>query len=130
MIIRGRGEPHFSLAPSAVRTQRTWRLPGDRVALWISALIVLHRTALKWCCFGAARARRQLVSDVQSHLGLRRRDAVLGYWLAEHQGMGVAGLLFAIFWSSVVSAGVLIARWWVVSRPNSASVPTAVPPEA
>lgn len=41
---------------------------------------------------------------------------VLGFWLAEHQGMGVAGLLFAIFWASVVSAGVLLARWWALAR--------------
>jgi MATE family multidrug resistance protein len=41
---------------------------------------------------------------------------VLGYWLGEHLGMGVVGLLFAIFWASIVSAAVLIARWWVLSR--------------
>jgi hypothetical protein len=41
---------------------------------------------------------------------------VLGYWLAERQGMGVAGLLFAIFWASVVSAGVLLARWWALAQ--------------
>jgi hypothetical protein len=41
---------------------------------------------------------------------------VLGYWLAEHQGMGVAGLLFAIFWSSILSAAVLLLRWWMLAR--------------
>lgn len=41
---------------------------------------------------------------------------VLGYWLGEHQGMGVVGLLFAIFWASIVSAAVLIARWAVLAR--------------
>ena len=41
---------------------------------------------------------------------------VLGYWLAEHQGMGVAGLLFAIFWASVLSAAVLLLRWWGLTR--------------
>jgi hypothetical protein len=30
--------------------------------------------------------------------------------------MGVAGLLFAIFWSSVLSAAVLLLRWWALSR--------------
>jgi MATE family multidrug resistance protein len=39
----------------------------------------------------------------------------LGYWLAEHMGMGVAGLMFAIFWASVASASVLIARWWTLA---------------
>jgi len=41
---------------------------------------------------------------------------VLGFWLAEHQGMGVAGLLFAIFWASVLSAAVLLLRWWALAR--------------
>jgi MATE family multidrug resistance protein len=41
---------------------------------------------------------------------------VLGYWLAERHGLGVAGLLLAIFWASVASAGVLLARWWSLSR--------------
>lgn len=41
---------------------------------------------------------------------------VLGYWLAEREGMGVAGLMFAIFWASVLSAAVLLARWWVLAR--------------
>lgn len=47
---------------------------------------------------------------------------VLGYWLAERMGMGVAGLLFAIFWASVASVAVLIARWWFLARtPKAAS---------
>jgi len=41
---------------------------------------------------------------------------VIGYWLAEREGMGVAGLLLAIFWASLASALVLVARWWVLAR--------------
>jgi MATE family multidrug resistance protein len=41
---------------------------------------------------------------------------ILGYWLAEHEGMGVAGLLLSIFWSSVLSVSVLILRWWALTR--------------
>jgi MATE family multidrug resistance protein len=41
---------------------------------------------------------------------------VLGFWLAEREGMGVAGLLFAIFWASVLSAGVLLLRWWALAE--------------
>lgn len=40
----------------------------------------------------------------------------LALWLAEMQGKGVAGLLYAIFWASVLSVGVLIARYWLLSR--------------
>jgi len=43
----------------------------------------------------------------------------LGYWLGEMQSMGVAGLLLAIFWSSVLSAAVLLARWAFLSRPRN-----------
>jgi MATE family multidrug resistance protein len=41
---------------------------------------------------------------------------VLGLTLAETQGMGVAGLVQAIVAASVLSAGVLLARLWVVTR--------------
>jgi MATE family multidrug resistance protein len=50
---------------------------------------------------------------------------VLGYWLAEHQGMGVAGLLLAIFWASVLSVSVLILRWWALTRARAAPAPVA-----
>ena len=39
----------------------------------------------------------------------------LGFWLAELEGMGVAGLLLAIFWASVLSGGVLVLRWAYVT---------------
>lgn len=47
---------------------------------------------------------------------------VLGFWFAELQGQGVAGLLFAIFWSSVLSVAILIARWWWLARAPAAGV--------
>ncbi|MDX2275395.1 MAG: MATE family efflux transporter [Hyphomonadaceae bacterium] len=50
---------------------------------------------------------------------------VLGYWLAEHQGMEVAGLLIAIFWSSVASVAVLVLRWWMLARRPAPVVETA-----
>ncbi|MGE0830979.1 MAG: MATE family efflux transporter [Hyphomonadaceae bacterium] len=50
----------------------------------------------------------------------------LAFWLAEMQGMGVAGLMLAIFWSSVVSVGVLLARLWALRNviPNAAIEPS------
>ena len=42
---------------------------------------------------------------------------VLGFALAEASGGGVAGLMYAILWSSVLSVGVLCARlWWLGSE--------------
>jgi MATE family multidrug resistance protein len=40
----------------------------------------------------------------------------LGYLFAELQGLGVQGLMLAIFWASVFSLGVLAARLWWLSR--------------
>lgn len=40
----------------------------------------------------------------------------LAFWLAEVNGQGVAGLMLAIFWASVLSFGVLLARFWMLSR--------------
>ena len=36
--------------------------------------------------------------------------------LAEGRGLGVAGLLYAVLWSSVLSVGVLLLRLWVLTR--------------
>ncbi|MBN8606607.1 MAG: MATE family efflux transporter [Caulobacterales bacterium] len=49
---------------------------------------------------------------------------ILGYWLAEHQGMGVAGLLFAIVWSSVLSGVILLLRWGALARAKTLPVIT------
>lgn len=43
----------------------------------------------------------------------------LAFWLAEMQGQGVAGLLWAIFWASVLSIAVLAARMWALKPPKS-----------
>lgn len=39
----------------------------------------------------------------------------LAFWLAEAFGRGVGGLLEAIFWASVLSVGLLIGRWAVLT---------------
>jgi hypothetical protein len=39
--------------------------------------------------------------------------------------MGVAGLLFAIFWASVLSAAVLLLRWWALARKLPKRIETA-----
>lgn len=53
---------------------------------------------------------------------------VLGFWLAEAQGMGVAGLILAIFWSSVLSVAILLARWWTLSRSAQLPPPQTLDP--
>ncbi len=84
--------------------------------MWIAAL-VLHPDGAQVVTASALRARGDNWFPTFSHiLAYAVVMPVIGYWLAEHEGMGVAGLLFAIFWSSVVSAGVLLVRWWALTR--------------
>ena len=69
--------------------------------MWIAALVLLP-DGTQVVAASALRARGDNWFPTFSHiLAYAVVMPVLGYWLAEHQGMGVAGLLFAIFWSSV-----------------------------
>lgn len=84
--------------------------------MWICAL-VLTPDGAQVVTASALRARGDNWFPTFSHiLAYAGVMPIVGYWLAERQGMGVAGLLFAIFWSSVVSAAVLIWRWWWLAR--------------
>jgi MATE family multidrug resistance protein len=84
--------------------------------IWITAL-VLHPDGAQVVTASALRARGDNWFPTFSHIiAYAVIMPVLGYWLAERQGMGVAGLLLAIFWASVVSAGVLLARWWALAQ--------------
>ncbi len=84
--------------------------------LWISALC-LHPDGAQVVIASALRARSDNWFPTFSHIvAYAVVMPVLGYWLAEQREMGVAGLLFAIFWASVVSAGILIVRWWALAR--------------
>jgi MATE family multidrug resistance protein len=84
--------------------------------IWIAAL-VLHPDGAQVVVASALRARGDNWFPTFSHIAAYAVVMpVLGYWLAEHQGMGVAGLMFAIFWSSVLSAAVLLWRWWALAR--------------
>jgi multidrug resistance protein, MATE family len=84
--------------------------------MWVAAL-VLHPDGAQVVTASALRARGDNWFPTFSHiLAYAVVMPILGYWFAERQGMGVAGLLFAIFWASVVSAAILLLRWWVVSK--------------
>ncbi|MEZ5961601.1 MAG: MATE family efflux transporter [Hyphomonadaceae bacterium] len=86
--------------------------------MWICSLVLLP-DGTQVVSASALRARSDNWFPTFSHiLAYAVVMPLLGYWLAEHQGMGVAGLLFAIFWASVVSAAVLLWRWWMIgARP-------------
>src|SRR5690606_14616210 len=79
--------------------------------VWICAIALLPDGTQVVVAYGL-RARGDNWFPTFSHiLAYAVAMPIIGYWLAEHEGMGVAGLLFAIFWSSVLSGGVLLLRW-------------------
>ncbi len=83
--------------------------------IWIGALI-LHPDGAQVVTASALRARGDNWFPTFSHiLAYAVVMPVLGYWLAEHLHMGVAGLLFAILAASLLSAGVLLLRWWAIA---------------
>ncbi len=84
--------------------------------VWVSAL-VLTPDGGQVVTASILRARGDNWFPTFSHiLAYAVVMPVLGYWLAEREGMGVAGLLLAIFWASVLSVFVLILRWWALTR--------------
>ena len=84
--------------------------------IWTTALVLVPDGG-QVVAASALRARGDNWFPTFSHiLAYAAVMPLLGYWLGEHEGMGVAGLFFAIFWSSVLSVSVLLARWWALSR--------------
>ncbi len=91
--------------------------------IWICALALVPDGG-QVVAASALRARGDNWFPTFSHiLAYAVAMPLIGYWLAEHEGMGVAGLLFAIFWSSVLSVGILLARWWALSRSHTLPPP-------
>jgi MATE family multidrug resistance protein len=65
----------------------------------------------------ALRARGDNWFPTASHLLVYAAAMpVMSYWLGEVRGGGVAGLMMAIFWSSVLSGAVLCCRLWWLHR--------------
>jgi MATE family multidrug resistance protein len=84
--------------------------------LWICALVLTPDGAQVVAASGL-RARGDNWFPTFSHIAAYAVVMpVLVYWLAEREGMGVAGLILAIFWASVLSAVVLVARWGFLAR--------------
>jgi MATE family multidrug resistance protein len=85
-------------------------------AMWVVALMLIPDGA-QVVMASALRARGDNWFPTASHvLAYALVMPALGFWLGETQGLGVAGLFWAIVWSSIISAGILIARWWVLAR--------------
>jgi MATE family multidrug resistance protein len=84
--------------------------------MWVPALVLVP-DGTQVLTASALRARGDNWFPTFSHiLAYAVAMPLLGFWLAEREGMGVAGLLFAIFWASILSAAVLVLRWWALAR--------------
>jgi MATE family multidrug resistance protein len=91
--------------------------------MWIASLATLP-DGTQVVVAAALRARGDNWFPTFSHiLSYAIVMPILGYWWAEHEGMGVAGLLFAIVWSSVLSGVILLVRWGALARSKT---PTAI----
>jgi MATE family multidrug resistance protein len=105
----------------AVQISRAYTADAELAALiaslmWVCSLVLLP-DGTQVVTASALRARSDNWFPTFSHiLAYAVAMPALGFWLAEHQGMGVAGLLFAIFGSSVLSAAVLLLRWWALAN--------------
>ncbi|MBS0384792.1 MAG: MATE family efflux transporter [Proteobacteria bacterium] len=89
--------------------------------IWICVLI-LHPDGAQVVTASALRARGDNWFPTFSHIAAYAVVMpVLGFWFAEHLRMGVAGLLFAILAASLLSASVLLLRWWAIAdKPGDA----------
>jgi len=90
--------------------------------MWICALVLIPDGG-QVVAAAALRARGDNWFPTFSHiLSYLIVMPALGYVLAEMLDMQVAGLLWSIFWSSVLSVAILLARWWwISSRPSSST---------
>jgi MATE family multidrug resistance protein len=87
--------------------------------MWMAA-IVLSPDGAQVVIASSLRARGDNWFPTFSHiLAYAVAMPLLGFWWAERQHLGVKGLLLAIIAASVLSAGVLAARWAALARVKS-----------
>lgn len=85
-------------------------------ALVLSCLFFLA-DALQVVVAQALRARGDVLLPSMTHLTSYVLVMMpLAYWLALPMGLGVQGLVWAVIVASLVSAGLLIGRFWMLSR--------------
>jgi MATE family multidrug resistance protein len=103
---------------------------GISSLLWLTAVIILPDCS-QVVAASALRARGDNWLPTASHLlAYALVMPAVGFWLAEQQGRGVAGLLMAILAASWVSCAVLFGRLWslrrsAVGEPEQAPAPHA-----
>lgn len=92
-------------------------LAGQALAL---SCLFLVPDALQVVMASALRARADVVAPSITHfVSYVAIMAPLAWWLALPRGLGLDGIIWAIIAASYVSAGLLIGRFWFVSRARS-----------
>ena len=85
-------------------------------ALALSCLMYLP-DSLQVVAAQALRARGDVWLPTGTHLTSYIAIMMpLAWWLAIPRGMGIVGIAWAVVIASVVSAGLLLARFWLLSR--------------
>lgn len=91
-------------------------LAGAALAL---SCLMLVPNSLQVVLASALRARADVVVPSVTHfISYVVIMAPLAWWLALPRGLGLDGIVWAMILASYVSAGLLIARFWFVSRSN------------
>jgi MATE family multidrug resistance protein len=107
--------PNAALIASAY-TENRLTLAMAIPALALSCLMYLP-DSLQVVTAQALRARGDVWLPTGTHLTSYIVIMMpLAWWLAIPRGMGIMGLVWAVVFASVVSAGLLLARFWVLSR--------------
>lgn len=89
--------------------------------LWLVA-VILPPDGGQAVAAAALRARGDNWFPTASHLlAYAAIMPVLAYWLAEHEHLGVTGLMLAILAASIFSCGVLCLRLWHLHRQHQAT---------
>ena len=85
-------------------------------ALALSALMYLP-DSLQVVTAQSLRARGDVWLPTGTHLTSYMLVMMpLAWWLAIPRGMGIAGMVWAVILASLISAGLLLARFWMLSR--------------
>jgi MATE family multidrug resistance protein len=92
----------------------TIAIAGPALAL---ACLMFVPDALQVVTAQALRARADVWVPTGAHLtSYILVMAPLAWWLAIPRGMGVRGLVVAVIAASLLSCGLLLARFWMLSR--------------
>jgi MATE family multidrug resistance protein len=111
----------LAIWPNALSITRLYTSDASTIALGAGALalacLMFLPDGMQVVVAQALRARGDVLAPTMTHLASYVVVMLpLAYWLAIRQGWGLAGIVWAVIIASFVSAGLLLARFWLLSR--------------